>query len=455
MNKDFGPDRGLFTRTNTIPLGMKFGYGVGDFANNMGFQVGALFLIYFFTDVFNIPAAAAGSIFLVSKLWDAVSDPLMGIISDRTTTRWGRLRPYLLFGSIPLGLSVFLLFLGPDLSENAKVFYGYASFIFFCTAITVVNVPYGAMTADLTMDFNERSTLTGYRQTFGLLGTLVAAGATKPLVALFPDEATGFRMVGLLYGIIIAVIILVTFSTVKERGSQIKGAPQSFAKNLKVITSNHPFIILSISTTLYMVAINLMAAVVNYYFKYNLQAESFIPIAFLALFVTAALCMPLYVYISNRTSKKFTSYLGMSILGIMLLAIFFFGEKSLMLTLGFFVIAGMGIPAFYQLPWSMVPDTVEYSQWKTGLRREGTLYGCYFFCFKFGSAISGFLAGWGLDGSGYVANVEQSEQALMAIRSMVTIVPLFFIILGMIALVFFPINEAMHRKIVEELSSRS
>jgi len=443
------------TSTNTIPLGMKFGYGVGDFANNMGFQVCALFLIYFFTDVFMIPAAAAGSIFMVSKLWDAISDPLMGVISDRTSTRWGRLRPYLLFGSFPLGLSVFLLFLGPDLSENTRIIYGYATFIFFSTAITVVNVPYGAMTADLTMDFKERSTLTGFRETFGLLGTLFAAGATKPLVALFPDEATGFRMVGLIYGILIVAIILVSFFTVKERGARIKEEHQSLTQNLKVIAVNHPFIILAISTTLYMVAINLIAAVINYYFKYNLSAEMFIPIAFLALFVTAALCMPLYVFISNRKSKKFTSYLGMSILGIMLVFVFFFGEKNLMLTLVFFVIAGIGIPAFYQLPWAMIPDTVEYSQWKTGLRREGTLYGCYFFCFKFGSAISGFIAGWGLDFAGYVANAEQSARALMGIRLMVTFVPLIFIILGMIALTFFPINEAMHRKIVEELSSGS
>jgi len=439
---------------NKVPLGMKVGYGVGDFANNLGFQVCAFFLIYFFTDVFVIPAAVAGSIFLISKLWDAVSDPMMGVVSDHTNSRWGRKRPYLLFGAIPLGLSIFLLFLGPDLSENLKIIYSYATFIFFCTAITVVNVPYGSLTADMTLDSKERSSITGFRMAFALLGSLFAAAATKPLAALFPDEATGFRMVGLIYGIIIITIILVAFASIKERVTHVKEERQPFIQNIKVITANHPFIILAVWTILYMVAANLLAIVVNYYFKYNLNAEALIPVAFLALFVTAILCLPLYVFISNRKGKKFAANLGMIILGTMLVVLFFFGEKNHTLTLIFFVISGVGLSTVYQLPWAMVPDTVEYSQWKTGLRREGTLYGCYFFCFKFGSAISGFLAGWGLSLSGYMPNVAQTERALMGIRLMMSVVPLAFIILGMIVLAFYPINDAMHRRIVQEIDSR-
>ena len=453
IKRDLDPNF-LPNEQTKVPLKMKFGYGSGDFALNLGYQVCALFLIYYFTDVFMISAAAAGSIFLFSKLWDAVSDPLMGIISDHTKSRWGRKRPYLLFGSFPLGLAVFLLFFGPDLSETMRIVYGAATFILFCTAITVVTVPYGAMTADLTLDTTERNTISGFRMTFALLGTLFAAAVTKPLVMAFADEATGFRIIGAVYGVIVAVVILITFATVRERVAHVDEKKQPFKENLRVIFANKPFLLLAASTTLYMITVNMLAAVVNYYFKYNLKAEGLIPIAFLALFVTAALCIPIFVIISNRFGKKIGYNIGMSTLGFALVAIFFLGEKSMALTMILFVLAGVGMSSVFLFPWSIVPDTVEYSEWKTGLRREGTLYGFYFFCFKLGSAIAGFLAGWGLNIAGYVANVEQSAGSLMGIRILITFVPLIFIILGMILISFFPIDEKMHRQIVAQISKR-
>jgi GPH family glycoside/pentoside/hexuronide:cation symporter len=438
-----------------LSLGVKFGYGIGDFAFNLVLQSTSLYLIYFFTDVFLIGAAAAGAIVLVSKLWDAVTDPMMGIISDHTRSRWGKKRPYLLFGALPFGLSIFLLFLAPELSPTGKVIYGFLTFILFSTAITVVNIPYGALTAVLTQDAQVRSRLTAFRMTFALIGTLAAAGATKPLAGLLATELEGFRMVGGLYGIIAVGFTLISFASVRERIEQQAPKRETLRSYLRVVFANPPFLFLALATFLFMTAINMMAAVVNYYFKYNLSSEGLIPIAFLALFVTAALCIPLFVWISNRRSKRFAFALGMGALGLLLIPLYLFGERSTVLTLAIFVVAGLGMSTIYLCPWSMIPDTVEYSEWKTGLRREGILYGAFFFCFKAGAALAGALVGLGLDLSGYQANAAQTAQTLEGIRIMISLVPLGFIILGVIVIRFYSITAQRHQQILTEIRARS
>ena len=455
MRNAVASGRGSPGSDSTLSLGVKFGYGIGDFAFNLLLQSTSLFLIYFFTDVFLVGAAAAGAIVLVSKLWDAVTDPLMGVLSDHTHTRWGKKRPYLLFGALPFGLSIFLLFLAPELSATGKVIYGFLTFILFSTAITVVNIPYGALTAVLTQDTRQRSRLTAFRMTFALIGTLAAAGATKPLVGLLTTELQGFRMVGGLYGIIAVAFTLISFASVRERIEQQTAKRETLRSYLRVVFANPPFLFLALATFLFMTAINMMAAVVNYYFKYNLEAEGLIPVAFLALFVTAAVCIPLFVWISNRRSKRFAFALGMGFLALLLIPLYIFGQRSTLLTLAIFVAAGLGMSTIYLCPWSMIPDTVEYSEWRTGLRREGILYGAFFFCFKAGAALAGALVGLGLDLSGYRANVTQTVRALEAIRILISLVPLGFIVLGVIVIRFYSITAQRHRQIVAELKARS
>ena len=438
-----------------VTLGVKFGYGIGDFAFNLAFQVTALYLIYFFTDVFMISAAVAGTIFLVSKVWDAAFDPAMGYICDHTKSRWGKKRPYLLFGSILLGISLVLLFAGPNLSESDRVLYAFFTFIFFCSAITVANVPYGALTADLSLDTRERSSISGYRMAFALLGTLTAAGVTKLLVGSFGNELTGFRAMGVIYAVIIVVILLITFATVKERGFSSGEIKQSFKKDLALVVKNGPFVILTGATLLVMVGVNTLAAVVNYYFKYNLQAEGMIPIAFLVLFVTAAIFLPLFVFISNKRSKKFAFSTGMAIFAIALVLLYFFGEKGIEYTIPILFVSGIGMATVFLCPWAMIPDTVEFSEWKTGLRREGIIYGCFWVSFKIGAAIAGFIAGQSLSLANYVPNIVQSEGTLSVIRLLITVVPLVFILAGIALISRYPIDAEMHRKMLDEIGNRA
>ena len=463
-----------------LTVGTKIGYGIGDFPFNLAYQTTALFLLFYLTDVFGIAAWAAGTLIMASKVWDAVSDPMMGYITDHTKSRWGSKRPYLLFGAIPLGVMFFLLFYSPDFAalfgiddpakiEKYKIIYVTAVFVLFCTAITIVNVPYGALTAHLTQDADERSVLTGYRMVFAILGTLFGAAATLILVDKFGftgivledgkrviNQLFGFRMMGLVYMVIIVIAVLITFFAVKERGEAEKSAAAekvSLKDILKVIFTNRPFLILITGTILNLVAVLIMAAVVNYFFKYNLENEGMVPLAFLCLFVSAILFMPFFVWLSKKTSKKFTYNVGMGSLCCVLVLIFFFGDKNIILTLILFILAGAGMATNWLSSWSMVPDTIEYSQWKTGIRSEGVIYGAFFFGQKLPVAIAAFIAGQALKHIGFVPNVVQTPETLSGIKVLVTLIPIVFIILGIIVISRFPINAEMHKKIVEEIKS--
>jgi glycoside/pentoside/hexuronide:cation symporter, GPH family len=440
-----------------LPVRMKLGYGVGDLSFNIAYQTTALYLIFFFTDVFGIAAGAAGMIMFYSKIWDAVIDPGMGYITDHTKSRWGSKRPYILLGTIPLGITFMLLFYSPSLgSENLKIAYGLVTFILFCTAITIVNVPYGALTADLTLDSNERSVVTGYRMTFAILGALVAAGATLPVVGLFGkgDQVLGFRYMSIAYAVLIMIVLVVTFFSVKERVAHPKEEILSLAENLRVIFSNKPFLILAAGTVSHLTAVLTTAAVVNYYFKYNLKNEAMIPVAFLCLFVTAIAFMPLFVKLSTRKSKKYAYNLGIGSFAVVLVLIFFFGERNIYLTLFLFFLGAAGMAANWLSAWSMVPDTVEYSQWKTGLRREGIIYGAFFFCQKFPAALAALIVGLVLKHVGYTANTEQTPESLMGIRLLLTLIPVGFIVLGIVFISMFPISAETHARMLSEIQKR-
>ncbi len=196
-------------------------------------------------------------------------------------------------------------------------------------------------------------------------------------------------MVGIFYAIIISVILIITFASVRERVAHPLEEKLSIKNSLWVIKVNTPFIILATSTVLYMIAVYLLAAMVNYYFKYNLRMEKMIPFAFLALFVTAAIFIPVFVFISKARGKKFAFNLGVGLLGLMLILFYFLGDAGTTIVMLLFILGGIGFSTIYLSPWALVPDTVEYSELKTGLRREGTLFGCFFLCFKISAAVSG------------------------------------------------------------------
>ncbi len=442
------------TANDHLSISTKVGYGMGDLAANLVFQSILIYLLFFFTDVYGIAAPVAGLIFLVSKIWDGISDPIMGFISDRTHTRWGQKRPYLLFGAIPLGVCFFLLFSPPPLPDHWKPFYALFLFLLVCTFYTIVNIPYGALTASLTSDSHERSKLTGYRMFCAILGTLVVAGATKPLVGLFPDPKIGFAVIAGIFGLIATILTLVTFFSVKEKTQQRSNEKYRLSDIILIIKSNQPFLILSMGMILHLSAVGILAAMVNFYFKYFLKNESFATIALLCMFVSAALALPLWVVISKIFSKKATFNLGMGLLALSLGALYFVTEVNTTILIPVFILAGVGISTIYFSPSAMIPDTVEYSEWKTGLRREGVLYGFYYFGQKLAAAFAGFICGQGLGLIQFEPNIMQAPTALQGIRFLTTLVPITIIVLGIVLISFYPIDARFHKKMVDEIQSK-
>ena len=267
---------------------------------------------------------------------------------------------------------------------------------------------------------------------------------------MFSNEVTGFRMIGAIFGGICVLVLLTTFATVKERVTPPSEEQKSFREDLKMVSKNRPFIMLTISTILQMVALSLLAIMINYYFKYNLGRESDVPIAFMCMFVTAFLCMPFWVFMTKKFAKKNVLAIGTSLLALVTLSLFFLNARQ-GLIFGLFIVAGIGISTLYLCPWAMIPDTVEYSQWKTGLRREGILYGFFNFAFKFSSAFAGFTVGLGLELFKYVPNIKQQAITLFGIKLLMSVIPCVFIAAGIIIILFYPIDEAMHKKMVEDI----
>ncbi|NLA27652.1 MAG: MFS transporter [Firmicutes bacterium] len=438
----------------TVPLKMKLGYGLGDFGANLLFQCVGFYLLFYFTDVLFIGAGLAGTIIMVAKIWDAVTDPLMGNISDRTRTRWGSKRVYLLLGALPLALSFYLLFYGPDLTGSSLNLYALVTFVLFCTFYTVVNIPYGALTSALTLDAKERASITGYRMSFAILGTLVVAGVTLVLVALFKTQQEGFRFVGALYGIAAALFTLIAFLTTREKKDYGEKKSASFREEISYVFRNTPFLSLTLATLLQYVALGMTAAMVTFFFKYPLAMEKFTPIAFALLFVTAVLFMPFWVYMSRRLGKRPVFIAGMIIFGGALLLMYFATVYGMAAIITLLVIAGVGLSTVYLSPWSMIPDTVEYSEWKFGARREGTIYGFFYFAHKVAAAMAGFICGQGLSLAGYVPDVVQTPMAEEGIKILMTIFPAGVILLGIIVISFYPISGEMHSGMVAEIAKR-
>ena len=441
-----------------VPSRMRFGFSIADVGFNIAYQTTALFIMYFFTDVFGIVPAFAGMIILLSKIWDAVTDPIMGAISDRTRSRWGKFRPYLLFGALPLGLAMFLLWQSPELSQTGKNIYSLIMYLLLSTMLTVVIVPYQASLPTLTLDSKERSSILGTRAVFSIIGTLIAAAATLPLVSMLGGEnqQKGYSMMGLVYGIIIVVTTIFCFATIRERFHSSGGKEKVGVKEVfRSIVKNRPFIVLIFGVLFSVSAFSMQGAVINYFFKYNLNQEGLAVVAFAALFVAAAAGTPLFVWISKVKSKRFAYNLGMAVMAVNGLLLFLVGDINVWLTIGLFIISGVCLATNWLCPWTMVADTIEYAEWKTGLRREGIQYGIFFFIMKVASALAGFLVGTTLAISGYMANEVQSTSALLGIKISITLIPAALLVIAIVFISFFNIDAKLHSKIVEELRQGS
>ena len=443
----------------------KVGYGAGDTASNIFYQAFNIVLFYFYTDVWGISPGAVGTLFLVARFFDAVNDPAMGILADRTQTRWGRYRPYLLWMSIPFGVIGYLTFASPDLDGGMKIFYAATTYTLLGIVYTAINVPYSALMGVMTPDTNERTMLASYRFVGAFSAMLIIGLAVRPLVRVLGggDEVLGYRLTFALLGTLATLLFLFTFATTRERLSpESEGADRRIRNDLKLLVKNRPWLVMVVAGILTLSNVAVRAAVTFHFFKYYVGDDGEPVFWFLDLtsvFIsTGSLAFIFGILFTNRLRKRFgkrNSLIGLTLLNAFCLLIFFFiPAEAIWTMLVVNTVANILAGPTPALVWAMYTDVADYGEYQFGRRTTGLVFSAAMFAQKMGLMMGGTLSGWMLSWVGFVANAEQTEGAMMGIRVMFCIIPGVLAVGNGLVLLLYPITEDHVLEMEEELALR-
>ena len=442
----------------------RLGYGLGDTASNFFFQTFNIFLLYYYTDVFGISAAAVGTMFFVSRLWDVVNDPLMGAISDRTATRFGKFRPYLLWIAVPYGLVGYLMFAGPDFDATGRLIYAWVTYTLMMMMYTAINVPYSALMGVMTPVSAERTVLSSFRFVGAFGGGLLISMLVRPMVQYFgvADEATGFRITMAVFAVVSIALFWTTFATTRERVVSPPDEQVSIRNDLKILFANAPWIVLCFSGILTLASIALKSAVTIHYFKYYVLDDGsplFWIFDMTTLFLTvnslgliAGVCCT--KFLSDRFEKK-TLMIVLSLGSAASAAMLFMVPPDQYWTMMAISVAGSILSGpTAPLVWSMYGDVTDYGEWKYQRRTTGLVFSASMFAQKFGLTIGAGLSGWLLAVFGYVANAEQSDASMLGIRLLFTLIPAAVALLNVLVLTFYKLSDKEVSHIEAELKVR-
>jgi GPH family glycoside/pentoside/hexuronide:cation symporter len=443
-----------------LPVGVKLGYGAADFGGNLFFTATAFVLMNYLTDTVGLAAALAGIALMVGRIWDAFYDPIIGYLSDRTKTRMGRRRPFMLGGAIPLFIAMAIMFTNPALimgsgiSQTTLFIYVMVVYIILCTTYSTVNIPYSSLGPELTNDYNERTSLNGYRFGFAGIGTLLGAGLALPIVAMAPDKNQGFILMGIIFGAVLLCSTLATVFSVRESAAVKPATSMSFGETYLEVFKNKPYLLILMSYILHILGITIASAIVIYYFKYILGAEDMTTYAMLILIGVAILFIPVSVAMSKKTGKKIVYGTGFIIMAVGLMVMFLLGHLlGLAFNLGMMVFMGIGMGFLYAMPYAIVADAIEFDYLRTGERREGAFFGIWTWGLKIGQALAAFIMGLTLEAMGYVANaMPQAASAQLGIRLFLGPIAAGFFIMAAVVLYFYPITEKRYQQILADIA---
>jgi len=436
----------------------KFLYGAGDTGFSLTTTIIGAYFAIFLTDVVGIlPRIAAAAIF-IGRSWDYINDPLIGHISDRTRTRWGRRRPFLLFGALPFALAFVLLWWRPPWhSELVLAIYYAIAYVVFDTAATFVYMPYYALTPDLTLDYDERTALTTYRMFFSIVASLVAFTIPLTMVGKFaPENAPRVLVMGLVFGIASMLPLLLTFFGTRERQEYMELEQPRLRQSLRAAMKNRPFVFSVAIFLLTWVSVDILQTTLLYFIKYGVQRESQGDLIMGVIFVTAIFALPFWEWASRRWNKRWAYIAGIAFWAVVQLVLITLNVSTgLALILFLCVLAGIGVGAAHVLPWSIVPDAIEWDEWQTGERHEGMFYSLVTLMQKVASSIAIPLTLLVLDFTGYVPNaVQQPASALLGIRIVVGPIPAALLCAGILFAIVYPLSRERHAQICQELESR-
>lgn len=435
----------------------KIGFTLGDYASNLYWQSVSIFLMFFYTDAVGLSAATAGLIYMIASIVDALADPVMGSIADRTRTKRGRYRPYILFGCVPLGLSFVLLYWRPPIEGLWLALWMMLSHIIFRFAYTAVTIPYTSLNARLTDSSDERSTIAGYRMIFGVLAAMTISWFTFPLITRFGggDLSTGFLWAAVAFAVVATAIYPLVYYITREPEEPETPEPKlSFAGYWRALAPNRAFWVLVVATCVAFVCSVAIGDATIYYFKYYLNDEAAVRYAYTAMAAVGLVAIPAWVWITKYIGKR-NAWFAATVWGLVGLVVFAFVDLRTPVTMTVWLtILTMGTLGHAFTFWSMLPDTIEYGEWKTGKRTESFIFGLFQFFLKVALGVGTGIFGVLFDAVGYVANVEQSAETLVGLKWIMIGLPMVGLVLGGLAMMFYPLRRGDHESIVEQLAAR-
>lgn len=462
-----------------IGLSEKIGYGLGDMSSSMFWKLFGAYLMLFYTDVFGISAAVVGTMFAVTRVWDSFFDPVVGAFADRTSSRWGRFRPYLLFLAVPFGLIGVVTFLTPPFDNTGKIVYAYITYALMMMVYSAINVPYASLLGVMSPDPSHRNTLATYRMTFAYLGSFIALLLFMPLVNAFGGGDVngptrlwftapqfGWFMAVVVIAAICVVLFLACFALTKERVEPIKHEKTSLKTDFRDLVHNKPWWILLGAGVSSLVFNSIRDGATVYYFKYYVDETAVGNISILGLpFVLSGIYLGvgqaanivgviLAAPVSNRIGKRNTFISSMALATVLSVIFFWFNKDQLYLIFVFQVLISICAGSIFPLLWSMYADCADYSELRTGNRATGLIFSSSSMSQKFGWAFGSAITGWMLAQFGFKANAVQSAETIQGIKMFLSILPAVGALLSLVFIYFYPLSESKMKTITAELQEK-
>ncbi|HRG11914.1 MAG TPA: MFS transporter [Macellibacteroides fermentans] len=456
-----------------IKLKEKIGYGFGDMASSMFWKLFGSYLMIFYTDVFGLPAAVVGTLFLVTRVWDSAFDPIVGVVADRTHSRWGKFRPYLLFLAIPFSVIGVLTFVTPPFGDNGKLVYAYVTYSLMMMVYSAINVPYASLLGVMSDNPKERNTLSTYRMAFAYIGSFIALLLFMPMVNFWSGHSKeiaaqqqGWTLAVAVIAVMCALLFIGCFAFTRERVKALHEKQAPLKEDLKDLWKNRPWWILLGAGVAALVFNSIRDGATVYYFKYFIVEEDFQTISFFGVsFVLSGLYLSvgqianiagviLAAPVSNRIGKKQTYMGSMAIATVLSILFFWFDKDNLALIFTFQILISICAGSIFPLLWSMYADCTDYSELKTGNRATGLIFSSSSMSQKFGWAIGSALTGWLLSYFGFVANEVQQAEAIQGIKMFMSFLPAAGTLLSIVFISMYPLSEKKMLEISAALKSR-
>ena len=451
--------------TNQVRLHEKISYSLGDMASSMFWKLFSLFALYFYTDVVGLGAAVVGTLLLTTRIWDSANDPIMGMICDRTRSRWGKFRPYLLFVAVPFAIIGMLTFTTPDFGPAGKLIYAYVTYGVMMMIYTAINVPYAALLGVMTPSPQERTSLASWRFIGAYAGGILVTATANDLIRIFGrggNEAAGYQMTVALYAVVACLLFLLTFAGTRERLQPPRIQVPRLRDDLRDLLTNGPWLLMLGACASLLLCNTMRDAAILFYFKYYVGDVSMwlfgdvsmprLSAAFMTTLLVANLIGVIFASpVARAIGKKHALILSGVVTALLCVVFFFVPASQVLLIFAINVLIGIAGGIVFPLIWSMYADVADYSEWRSGRRATGLVFSSSSMSQKIGWSLGGALAGWILAYFGFEANVAQTDTALLGIRLLISVFAAVGALASVVFIYFYPLDKRRMATIGAEL----